>query len=107
MGARQGHRQREDGLRGRVDMECRCSKSAVEWTWDAVAFGRRCWLGIERGRRQRAPPVDRVLRRIWEAPFVGTKQRWWQIGAASRGHHRLDCFAAFVGGWGRGAKGRH
>ena len=56
VGARQGRRQREDRLRRRVDMECRCTRGAVEWTWDAVAFGRRRWLGSERGRRQRAPP---------------------------------------------------
>ena len=54
--ARQGCRQREDRLRYWVDMERRCTWGAIEWTWDAVEFGRRRWLGSERGWRQRAPP---------------------------------------------------
>ena len=67
--------QREDRLRRRVDMECRCTRGAAEWTWDVVAFGRRRWLGGEGGgaaeegatlRERRR--LDRVLRRVWEAP---------------------------------------
>ena len=54
VGTRQGRRPRDDRLHCRVDMECCCTRGAVEWTWDAVAFGRRRWLGSE--RRQRAPP---------------------------------------------------
>ena len=36
--AREGHRLREDRPRRQIDMECRCTRGAVEWTWGAVAF---------------------------------------------------------------------
>ena len=56
VGAREGRRQREDRLRRRVDIERRCTWGAVEWRWDADAFGRRSLLSNERRRGQRAPP---------------------------------------------------
>ena len=80
MDARQGRRQGEDRLRRRIEMERRCTWGAVKWKWDAVAFGRRRWLGSERGRRQRAPPcVSAAGQTECFADFgrrrrVGTKQ---------------------------------
>ena len=41
LGRGAARRQRDDRLRRRVDVEHRCTWGAVEWTWDAVAFGRR------------------------------------------------------------------
>ena len=38
VGDRQGRLQREDRLYCRVDMECRCTRGAVEWVWDADAM---------------------------------------------------------------------
>ena len=67
-------------------MEHRCTwgGGAVEWAWDAVAFGgrggrmgmgRRCvWEAAEDGAALRARRrIDRMLRRFWGAP-KGTKQ---------------------------------
>ena len=83
VGTRQAHCQTENRLRRRVDMERSCTSGAVEWTWDTVAFGRRCWLGSEREAegvdlRERRR-LGRVLRRFWEAP----KSRH-QAGAAAQ-----------------------
>ena len=60
VGTMQERCQREDRLRHRVDMEHRCVWGAVEWTWNAAAFGRRRWQVSARGRWQRESLIVNV-----------------------------------------------
>ena len=87
MDARQGRRQGEDRLRRRIEIERRCTWGAVKWKWDAVAFGRRRWLGSERGGGRGRRPAGAPPAILSVSPILGGAEGLALSRCGGKGRH--------------------